>query len=90
MTKAEIKLGLRVKDQVTGFAGIVIAKTEYLNGCVSLCIKPEKLNKEKESVEAEWVDYQQVDIVDEGLAKKKEVAKPTGGRCYSKGSKPSL
>jgi len=29
---SEIKLGQKVKDSITGFEGIAIAKCEYLNG----------------------------------------------------------
>jgi hypothetical protein len=29
-----VRLGDRVEDMVTGFSGIAVAKSEYLNGCV--------------------------------------------------------
>lgn len=38
-----IKLGDRVKDKVTKFAGIAIGRTEWLNGCARITVQPEKL-----------------------------------------------
>lgn len=38
-----IILGDRVKDEITGLSGIVIAVTQWLNGCVRMQVQPEKL-----------------------------------------------
>lgn len=35
-----IKLGDRVKDSVSGFEGIAIARTTWLNGCVRWTLQP--------------------------------------------------
>ena len=35
-----IELGQKVRCQVTGFEGIVIAKCEYLNGCIQFEVQP--------------------------------------------------
>lgn len=40
-----IKLGDRIKDAVTGFTGIAVARTEWLHGCVRWTVQPEKLGK---------------------------------------------
>lgn len=34
----EIKLGDKIKDQVTGMVGIAVARTKFLNGCVQYSI----------------------------------------------------
>ncbi len=34
-----INLGDKVKDSVTGFVGIVTARTEWLNGCIRLAVQ---------------------------------------------------
>jgi hypothetical protein len=39
----QIQLGDRVKDKVTGYTGIVVARTEWLNGCVRITVQNEKL-----------------------------------------------
>ena len=38
-----ITLGDLVKDSVTGFTGIVVARTEWLHGCVRMSVQPQKL-----------------------------------------------
>ena len=55
-----IKLGDRVKDKVTGFTGIVIARTEWLYGCVRYGIQAEEL-KDGKPLEAQWLDEKQLD-----------------------------
>ncbi len=52
-----IKLGEKVKDSITGFTGIAIAKVEYLNGCVSIEVKSQKL-KDGQPIKAHWFDEQ--------------------------------
>lgn len=36
--KDKIRLGDKVKDKYTGFKGIAIAKTEFINGCVQFIV----------------------------------------------------
>jgi hypothetical protein len=50
-----IKLGAKVRDTVTGFEGIVISRTEYLNGCIAYGVKPPK-DKDGKMIDAEWID----------------------------------
>ena len=56
-----IKLGQKVKDSITGFEGIAIAKAIYLNGCVSYQVKSQTL-KDGKTIEAEWFDEQRLTI----------------------------
>ena len=70
-----IKLGDKVKDTVTGFAGIVVSKIEYLNGCMRLGIQA-KMNKDGKIEEAQYFDIEQIKIVGKNLKVKKT---PTGG-----------
>ena len=58
-----INLGDRVKDKVTGFAGIVTAKTEWLNGCVRLTVQPEKLEKDGKVKDGMSFDIEQLELV---------------------------
>lgn len=55
-----IKLGELYKDRVTGFEGVAISKTEYLNGCVSILLQPKSLNKEGKPTESEYFDIQRL------------------------------
>ena len=74
-----IKLGFKVKDNVSGFIGIATEKCEYLNGCIQYRLSP-SINSEKptEIPEGYWVDAQQLQYVDDGV---KTAIKPkrTGG-----------
>ena len=54
-----IKLGDKVKDNITGFEGIAIARAEYLNGCISLHIQSANL-KDGSPLKAEWFDEQRL------------------------------
>jgi len=65
-----IKLGDKVKDSITDFEGVVIARIEYLNGCIRYSVQPTKLNEKGEIAETAWIDEQQ-------LVKKSKVK--TGG-----------
>ena len=42
-----IRLGDKVRDTISGFEGIAVARTEWLTGCVRWMIEPDKLDKEK-------------------------------------------
>ena len=53
-----IELGKKVKDSITGFEGIAIARIEYLNGCISVEVRPTKLSSEGKMIDAEWIDEQ--------------------------------
>lgn len=39
----KIELGARVRDKITGFTGIVVARTEYLTGCTRVSLQSEEL-----------------------------------------------
>jgi hypothetical protein len=51
-------LGEMVKDKVTGFTGMVMARTEYLNGCVQVLVQPKGCDKEGKPKESVWMDEQ--------------------------------
>lgn len=72
-----IELGDKVKDIITGFEGIVVAKTEWLNGCVRCNIQPQKL-KDGKMLDTETIDEQQLRIVKKANRKLKE--RPGGNR----------
>jgi hypothetical protein len=42
-----VKLGDKVKDRVTGLTGIVIARTDWLNGCIRMTVQPQELKDGK-------------------------------------------
>jgi hypothetical protein len=56
-----IALRDQVEDVITGFKGTVIARSEWLNGCVQYAVKP-RVNKEGEELDAQWIDSAQLKI----------------------------
>ncbi|MCK5061776.1 hypothetical protein KAR28_04445 [Candidatus Parcubacteria bacterium] len=83
MKKNEIKLGQKVKDNVSGLVGIAVARLDYLNGCCQLAVKPDKLDKEGSTIEAEYIDIQQLEVVGNGVIETKGT-EPLGGACYKR------
>lgn len=57
-----IELGDRVKDPITGLAGIVTSITIWLHGCIRIGVQPENL-KDGKPVEASYVDQSQLVVV---------------------------
>ena len=49
------KLGMTVKDVVTGFKGIVTGRVEYLTGCTQYLVQP-PVKKDGDCVDARWID----------------------------------
>ena len=72
----DIELGDHVKDRLTGFEGIVTARTEWLYGCIRVAVLNQELNKDGKVREAEWFDEAQVERI---KAVVDPVTKITGG-----------
>ena len=73
--KRKIKLGQYVKDEITGFEGVAVSITEWMNGCRRIGIQSKEMHEGK-PIEIEWVDEKQVAKVKPGRIK--QVA-ATGG-----------
>jgi len=58
----QIKLGDKVKDKISGFVGIAVAKTEFLNGCIQYSIQP-KVEKGNNVPDEIGIDEQSLEIV---------------------------
>lgn len=68
--KEKIKLGDKVKCKITGFIGIVVARTEFLNGCIQYNVAP-KWEKQKNPMEQEIsIDEQSLEVVKQKIKKK--------------------
>ena len=70
-----IKLGDTARDTLTGLTGAVVARHEYLNGCVRLSLQPNKL-KDGKPVDWSVFDIEQIELVK--AAKPRRVL-PSGG-----------
>jgi len=81
--KETIKLGDKVKDNITGVIGIAISRIEYLHGCTQFGIQAKA--KDGNVPKVEWIDEPQLTRV--ALSKQeKRTEKPKYGgmRQYPK------
>jgi hypothetical protein len=72
MSTHQIELGDEAKDSITGFSGVVVAITTWLNGCRRIAIQPKKLDKDGKPRDNQTFDVEQVVLVK--AAKKPEAA----------------
>lgn len=70
-----IGLGDKARDTITGFTGIVIGRTEWLNGCVRLTVQAQAL-KDSSPVEPANFDIEQLELLQVGHAPTKETGGP--------------
>jgi hypothetical protein len=60
-----IKLGDQARDQISGFSGVVVAITEWLNGCRRITIQPKALFEGK-PIDNNTFDAEQVEKIEDG------------------------
>lgn len=73
---AKINLGNKARDKVSGFEGICVARTEWLNGCWRLTLQPQGVDKDGKPQDSHTFDEFQLQFVDFGLS---AGSKDTGG-----------
>lgn len=56
----KIELGDKVRDQVTGYEGIAVARTEWLHGCARITVQPANLDKDGKPPETVTFDELQL------------------------------
>lgn len=80
-------LGLKVKDKVTGFSGVVTSISFDLYGCVQAIVHP-GIGKDGKALECHWFDVGRLEI----LSKKPVMQTPTFQKKDEKGpaEKPSF
>lgn len=61
-----IELGDRAKCKITGFMGIVVGKSQWINGCTTTGIKSEVL-KDGITLDIQWFDDPQIEMVDKNV-----------------------
>ncbi len=73
-----IQLGDKVKDRVTGMTGIVMARTDWLNGCVRMVVQPQEL-KDGKPVEPSSFDIEELILIEENAISAKPEERRTNG-----------
>lgn len=76
-----IELGKLVKDKVSGFQGIAICRSVFLNGCIRISVQP-PLDKDGKFVDERWFDEAQIELVGDGVSVEK--TQSTGGPVNSR------
>jgi hypothetical protein len=75
--REEIKLGDKVRDTITGFTVIAVARTLWINGCSRINVQPIGTNKEGKLYETESFDEPLLEIIKPKV--RKEGKHDTGG-----------
>ncbi len=96
MPSEEIRCGQSVLDTLSGLEGVVVARTEWLYGCIRLAVQPSG-SKDGKPYEPFWVDEPQVKVVETPLWQEPEQeedsetfpARVFGPRQDPKGPRPS-
>ncbi len=57
-----IRLGMKAKDKITGFIGIVTGRCEYISGCNQALLTPE-VGEKGEYKDPHWFDEQRLERV---------------------------
>jgi hypothetical protein len=60
MSTFKFELGVLVKDRVSGFEGVVIARTEWLYNCARYVVQPRSVDKDGKPKGAEVFDEEQL------------------------------
>lgn len=60
--KWTVELGDEVEDLVSGMRGIVVARTEWLNGCLRATIQA-PMGEDKKLPSAESFDHEQLNVI---------------------------
>jgi hypothetical protein len=71
-----MQLGDVVRDRVSGFQGVAVCRSEWLNGCVRWSVQPQALHEGK-PIESQYIDEEQLEVVD--APKLNFVSRRTGG-----------
>jgi len=75
----KFNLGDKAKDIITGFEGIIVARTQWLNNCNVYRVQPQEL-KDGKRLDADHFDEPQLEIVKEKVHKE---SRKTGGMAQS-------
>ncbi|MFN3624415.1 MAG: hypothetical protein ACK4TP_10170 [Hyphomicrobium sp.] len=79
-----IQLGSRGRDRITGFAGVVTGRCEYLTGCHQVMLAP-RVGDDGAFKEPHWFDEQRIEVdttedlvvLDNGASPGSDKAAPT-------------
>lgn len=79
MAKKFKKLGIEVKDKVTGLVGVITARASYITGCDQYLVQPQ--GDGSKYPDASWIDDGRLEATDKGLLVEIEEVKSEKNGC---------
>lgn len=79
MDTFKYELGDEVRDTITGFIGVIMARTEWFNRCIRYQVQSTKLNKDGQPLASEPFDEPQLVLVKAARKAAPEPVRRTGG-----------
>jgi len=76
----KFELGIKVKDQITGFSGVVTGRAEHITGCNTYGVIP-KVGKDGKIIEANWFDENRLEVIDKKILLLEKTSKKDKGAC---------
>ncbi len=73
-----IKLGVKGRDKLTGFEGVVYGRAEYLTGCDQYCLVP-RVGEDGDIKDSRWFDEGRIEIIGSGILQEEVSAEKPGG-----------
>lgn len=74
-----IQLGSKVRDRVTGFEGVVVVRSEYLNKCIRCGVQGLEL-KDGLPSDAVYFDEEQLEVIEPDYCRGAEKSQAGGNR----------
>ncbi len=62
MEKFLVELGAHVQSKISGLRGVVVARSEHINGCNRYYIQP-KVDKDGKLPDGWWLDENELDVL---------------------------
>ena len=76
----DIDFGLKAKDKVTGFTGIITGFCAYMYGCNQYLLTPQ-VKEDNTKQDGYWVDEGRIEILGEGINPKDVKVEEDGCEC---------
>ncbi|OGQ60750.1 MAG: hypothetical protein A3J24_06495 [Deltaproteobacteria bacterium RIFCSPLOWO2_02_FULL_53_8] len=73
-----IKLGVKGKDKITGFEGIITGRASYIYGCDQYLLVP-RMGNDNKLTDAHWFDEGRIEVVGVGIEASEVTASIPGG-----------
>jgi len=87
MNAFKFELGVKVKDVITGFTGVVTARCEHITSCNTYAVNPQEVSESK-PVEPAWFDENRMELIGDGITLPElNNSKPGAGNLNPDGSR---